>query len=700
MDPGPYLPLALALFMALLLTSVSASARLDRIFGRIALRVFGRYVRREAGAATSASRSDRKAALRAARRHTTYRMYAAKTLLYATLGALSGSIIAVYLVYAVVSLLNVPAAQLRRSLPASLGFLADPLSVPTLSVGEAFALFVFSSATIGVLTAAVIYQLRWWRPRTQANARARQIDASIERTVAFLYALSRSGMSFPEVMRIVVRNQDVYGEAATEFEVVVREIDLFGADLHEALQQLSERTPSDEFGDFCDNLGSVLRSGRDLGDFLRDEHEQYQAEAEARQRQFLDLLGTVAEGYVTVFVAGPLFLLTILMVVGLITGGTKPLIAVIVYFVIPLATVGILVYLDSLSVTGGVEPEFGTSVDATFGGFEDIPETETESATDGGVPADRDANEARLDVHRRTKWATQFLADPVAHVLRRPETLLAVTVPLSILYVVWGLWPTLSAGQIPAVTAVDDLLVHGVLFVGTTFTVAYEARQRQLRAIERAVPDFLDRLASVNEAGMPIAESFGQVVRSDVGALNTELARTWTDVEWGARIETALARFDRRVRSAPITRAVTLITNALRASGDVGPVLRIAADEANAARRLARERRQEMLTYSVVIYISFFVFLAIVVSLNVYFVPSVPTAGEFGEQVGGQLGNIGQLTEAERAEYQLLFFHASLVQAVCSGLVAGQMGENSISAGAKHATGMLLVGYGVFVVLA
>jgi len=700
MDLTVYVPLGLALLVALSLALVPASRRIDRLFGRVALRAFGRYVRRSAGAAASATRSDRKSALRAARRRTTYRMYAAKTLLYATLGALSGSVIGVYVVSGVISVLNVPAEELRGSLPSTLSFLADPLAVPTFSATEAFVLFLISSATVGVLTAALIYQLRWWRPRSQAKARERQIDASIERTVAFLYALSRSGMAFPEVLRIVVRNQDVYGEAATEFEVVVREIDLFGADLHEALQHLSERTPSEEFGDFCDNLGSVLRSGRNLGDFLRDEHEQYQAEAEARQRQFLDLLGTVAEGYVTVLVAGPLFLLTILIVVGLLAGGTKPLIAVIVYFGIPLATVGILIYLDSLSVTGGVEPQLDTDVEGTFGGFHDIPSAEDRTATDGGVPRDRAANEARLDVHRRTKWATQFLADPISHVLRQPATLLAVTVPLSVLYVTWQLWPTLSVGQVPAVTVVDDLLVHAALFVGATFTVAYEARQRQLRAIERAVPDFLDRLASVNEAGMPITESFGQVVRGDVGALNTELARTWTDVQWGARIETALARFDRRVRSPPITRAVTLIRNALRASGDVGPVLRIAANEANAARRLARERRQEMLTYSVVIYISFFVFLAIVVSLNVYFVPSVPTADQFAGNVGGQLGSIGELTAAERDEYELLFFHAALVQAACSGLVAGQMGENSIRAGAKHATGMLLVGYGVFLVLA
>jgi flagellar protein FlaJ len=39
------------------------------------------------------------------------------------------------------------------------------------------------------------------------------------------------------------------------------------------------------------------------------------------------------------------------------------------------------------------------------------------------------------------------------------------------------------------------------------------------------------------------------------------------------------------------------------------------------------------------------------------------------------------------------------VQAVCSGLVAGQMGEGTIKAGAKHATVMLLIAYGTFLFL-
>jgi flagellar protein FlaJ len=47
--------------------------------------------------------------------------------------------------------------------------------------------------------------------------------------------------------------------------------------------------------------------------------------------------------------------------------------------------------------------------------------------------------------------------------------------------------------------------------------------------------------------------------------------------------------------------------------------------------------------------------------------------------------------------YEQLFFHAASIQAVCSGLVAGQLGEGSVRDGAKHVVVLLsltLVAFG------
>ena len=190
--------------------------------------------------------------------------------------------------------------------------------------------------------------MRWLLPSYEAGERARRIDASMERTVAFMYALSRSGMTLSDVLGILARNQAVYGDAAREMAVAVKDVDLYGADVIEALQRLSERTPSDDLAEFTENLGSVLQSGRELPGFLKQEYDYYAEEAEANQEQFLELLATLAEAYVTVLVAGPLFLITILVVIGLTIGGTLGFLRLTAFFLIPGATLAFVVTAPNL----------------------------------------------------------------------------------------------------------------------------------------------------------------------------------------------------------------------------------------------------------------------------------------------------------------------------------------------------------------
>ncbi|MDF1558227.1 MAG: hypothetical protein P1P80_08645 [ANME-2 cluster archaeon] len=47
-------------------------------------------------------------------------------------------------------------------------------------------------------------------------------------------------------------------------------------------------------------------------------------------------------------------------------------------------------------------------------------------------------------------------------------------------------------------------------------------------------------------------------------------------------------------------------------------------------------------------------------------------------------------------DYIILFFHAALVQGLCSGLIAGQMGEGYVFAGLKHFILMMSIAYVAF----
>jgi len=721
-------PLALVAFALVPVAFAPVSRRLNNFVIRVALAGFGDWVTDH-----GRNRDARRTLLQSVHARETYRMFASKTLLYTGVAAVAGSVLGVYLVAGVLAILSVSPEAMREALPGQLHFLAGLLVLPDISAGQLFVLLLASSATLGVASAWVTYWLRWENLSYRANARERQIDESLARTVAFIYALSRSGMAFSDVLRTLSRNRNVYGEAASEFAVVVEAMDYGGLDMLTAIERLADRTPSEKFGELADNLASVLQSGQNVSAYLDGQYERYQEDAEAQQESFLELLATLAEAYVSVFVVAPLLFITILVVMGLMAlGDTLDLLRVIAYFAIPLATVGFVVYLDSITESLNASRN-DRDVRLAAASLADVRRTddasservgverpEEESAgmrPDGGdVAADVDqstettptgsdvanagvVNFERLAVFERVRWLRDGLSDPMRTLRKNPDVVLYVTVPLALLSIAVRAWPHLSAGSFTP-RVLDDFVVQAALGVLLAFSVVQELHRRRLAAISAAVPDFLDRLASTNEAGMSVIESLGRVNRGDLGALDDEVAKLWTDVEWGVDAETALYRLEDRLDTPVITRVVTLLANAMHASGNLSRVLRIAADDAQDTRRLQRKRRQELVTYNVIIYLSFLVFLVIVVSLNSILIPNLPTGASApgGSQLGIS-GPIGGISDVNVDAYTLLFFHTALIQAVCSGLVAGQMAEGSVRNGAKHATVLLTVAYVLFLFL-
>lgn len=700
---------ALGLCLALLLPAVDRRA--DLFVTRLALSLFGDDVAEE-----GPRKRRQRDLMRAAHVAGTHRAYASRTLLYAGVLGIAGSVLGVYAAAALISALDVGEAAVRAALPASLSFLAGVAGIGSLTLPQLFLLLTFASATLGSALAVGTYYGRWELLRQRAHARGAEIDATLPRTVAFMYALSRSGMAFPRVMDTLAENEAVYGEAATELSVAVRDMNAFGTDALTALQRTARRTPSDDLADFSENLASVLGTGQSISSFLADQYELYQEEAESKQERYLELLSTFAEAYVTALVAGPLFFITILVVIGLVLEDTLPLLRVVVYLGVPLATFGFVVYVDS--VTQGV------------GGTEDVDMSEAvgngptgdDFAGDGGAPSvaadggvesgtGRDewaASRERLRAYDRLQRLREWAASPVESVVAAPWTSFLATVPLAVLGLLVFVFPITLGPPTEMVAQVETPIVVATALVLAVYAVVYEVRKRRVRRIESAVPDLLDRLASVNEAGTSVVGSVRRVADSNLAALTDDLKRTRRDIDWGADVSTALRRLERRVRSPMTSRAVALVTNAMHASGDIGPVLRIAADESRATWSLRRERRQVMLTYLIVIYISFLVFLGIIASLSVSFIPAVEEAAVSGaggasEVPGAPSGPTGitdGLGEIDSFAYEQLFFHAAAVQAVCSGLVAGQLGEGSVKDGVKHVVVLLALTLVTFFVIA
>jgi flagellar protein FlaJ len=300
---------------------------------------------------------------------------------------------------------------------------------------------------------------------------------------------------------------------------------------------------------------------------------------------------------------------------------------------------------------------------------------------------------AQLKYYDRIRKFRDFLRNPFAAFILIPDRSFYVTIPVAILYALLSfLSVPANLGLETKVMILDDHIVIAGLIIAVPYAIFHQLWKRKVMGIEAAIPEFLERMAGINEIGLTIAQGLALMVRTNLGVLSYEIKRIKRDLDWGANIEDALVRFEHRIRTPSIARTVTLITKASYMSGDIGEILAIAASDARMSEILKRERTTSMLIYLVIVYLAFGVFLFVVGVILTMFLPLLVGQGSHMAQMRGVPGS--QIVSGET--FGILVYHACLIQALFSGLLAGYMGEGSLNAGVKHSCILLIIALFVF----
>ena len=542
---------------------------------------------------------------------------------------------------------------------------------------------VVASAVVFIITAYAgsVFFLRY--PSLVKKNRETRINLLLHHAVAYMYAMRQGGAEMMAVFRAISGNSGVYGEAAHEFRRVVRDTDYFGYDQITALRHLQETTPSEKLREFTQDLVSVVESGGDMLAFLDARVRTYQEEARFEQKTFLSTLQLVAEAYVTLFVAGPLFIIIVMVVMGFM--GSTPILqlSVIIYLLVPVGSLFFILFLDVISIkTEGIE----RYTEARWlNEFDDVP---VEERT-GDEPLVR-----QLQYYDRVRNLRAFLRHPLRAFLVEPNRTFYATVPIALAYVLLAFLATPAYTDVEVlIDVLDDHLVVALLVILVPFGIFHGSWQKTVMELEAAIPEFLNRLSGINQVGLTLAQAITIVVRADLGVLTYEIRKIKRDIEWGASVQDALVRFEERIRTPTIARAVTLITTASRMTGGIGDVLNIAARDAAMSETLKRERRAEMFIYVTIVYLVFIVFLFVVAVIDAQFLSVL--AGVDALAPGSMPGGLS-FGNTPIATFERLLYHACLIQAFFSGLIAGAMGEASLRAGVKHAAVMIIIAFVVF----
>jgi flagellar protein FlaJ len=294
-----------------------------------------------------------------------------------------------------------------------------------------------------------------------------------------------------------------------------------------------------------------------------------------------------------------------------------------------------------------------------------------------------------------------MLKNPFKLFAERPYYTFAVSVPVALIFTIYGFSVN---PYIPGMDfkywffTVDDYIFISIIIILAFFALFYELGRRKIKVYMRLTPIFLNKLASANESGMSVYRAIKMLAKSDTSPLRKEIEKMNSNLDWGVSLGDALIRFANRLRIFEISRTITLLNEALKSSGNVTEVLTISAKDASNAELLRRERAVSMFSYVIIIYIAFFVFIGIVYVIASTFLSTLAEAAMKVQGTGAGAG-LGILKSVDVITYRNAFMHAAIFQGLFGGILAGVMGEGSISAGFKHALVMVLIAYVGFSIL-
>ncbi len=175
-----------------------------------------------------------------------------------------------------------------------------------------------------IILATITYSLYLLKPELQRRSRKRDLESNLPYALNFMGALASAGIVPEEVFAILAR-QNVYGEVAQQAGLITRDTRLFGNDLVTAMHDASRRSPSQQFEEFLQGAVSTVTSGGDLKTYFLAKAEHFSAENHRQQKAFLESMGVMAESYVVVAAAAPLFLIVIISVMVLLQDGLNPI---------------------------------------------------------------------------------------------------------------------------------------------------------------------------------------------------------------------------------------------------------------------------------------------------------------------------------------------------------------------------------------
>ena len=187
----------------------------------------------------------------------------------------------------------------------------------------------------------------------EAKRRGDMIEKYLPYAASYTAAMAAANATPAKIFRSLAMNKDIYGDVADDAALVYRDVTLLGYDLITSMKMSVDRAASVWLTEFFQGMVGTLTAGGQLKLFFLNRAEHYMRENRTRLQQFLESIAMLAESYIVVAVAMPLFLIVMLVIMFWVSGSgaqmSESMLYGIVLGFIPMIHVAyaILVYTSS-----------------------------------------------------------------------------------------------------------------------------------------------------------------------------------------------------------------------------------------------------------------------------------------------------------------------------------------------------------------
>lgn len=239
-----------------------------------------------------------------------------------------------------------------------------------------------------------------------------------------------------------------------------------------------------------------------------------------------------------------------------------------------------------------------------------------------------------------------------------------------------------------------DFIVFGLLCVIGPIGFYNHIKASRKREVEEHLPDFLREISSSTSSGMTVFDAIKSAANGDYGRLTPELKLMASQLSWGISVSEALQNFADRINTPSVKRIVVTINKALEIGGNTSMVFEAAAKEIDQTKLVEQQRRAEMSMYSIVIFISYFVFLAVILIINGTIISAFLDV-QNKVPAGKSIPNLS-IVKLNPFDLKNAFFAFIVVQSMGGGLLGGFMMDGKLSSGVRFCFALVLISFFVF----